>query len=699
MTVGVNSLLNTGKGALLAFQSAIHVTGENIANVNTPGYSRRSVRLEENPSIDYRPGQIGTGVTAKEVIRHYDYFIERQYLDKSSTMHRWDSLHTNLRQVELLFNESIGDGLNDVMAKFWADWQNVSLRPDDMASRGQLTSTAQNMTQIINQLERDLGLFQRQMDDFIRQDVNRANELLREIAEINSRITVHDIPGQNNANALLDKRDSMVRELAGLLDIQTQDKGNGEFFVMTTAGHTLVDGQNFFALKFEGAQAFQSLAAGSTSSINFSGTSEREYLVEVLTDGHANGSLPGAATYRVSLDGGVTWLKDDNGGQREFITQLQDNKVTIEGLDIWFDAGNLTAGDKFTIVPKSGLYWYENTSSKMNITPQIHFNGEDNRRRITGGSLTGYFNFRDDYIGNFREKLDSLASTMAWEVNRIHSQGAGLEKFGQVLGTYGVADNDEPLSSLSSGLFYGDKLQDGSLTIWVFGSGSSGTAYNIDFSSINPPGLTNFDPTQHTLQDVQSAINNSLTGTGVNASIVDNRLQLTAATPPGNTFAFGSDSTGLLAALGINTFFDGTDARGLSINQDVFNNLSLINVGHVNGAGEINTGDNETAKAVAALQYEKVNFRTSFQGKTSQTLQSFYGSLVGDVGAATSNANFNHSFNKALADDLRNRQEEISGVNLDEEMSSLIKFQHSYSAAAKLISTADQMFQTILAMK
>ena len=350
MTVGVNSLLNTGKGALLAFQSAIHVTGENIANVNTPGYSRRSVRLEENPSIDFRPGQIGTGVSAKEVIRHYDYFIERQYLDKSSTMHRWDSLQANLRQVEMLLNESIGDGLNDVMAKFWADWQNVSLRPDDMASRGQLMNTAQNMTQIINQIERDMGLFQRQMDDFIRQDVGRANELIREIADINGKIAVHDIPGSNNANALLDKRDTMVRELAGLLDIQTQDKGNGEFFVMTTAGHTLVDGKSFFELKFEGAQAFQSLAPTSTSNINFSGTSEREYLVEVLGGGDADD----VATYRVSLDGGVTWLKDDNGVQREFTTQLQANKVTIEDLDIWFDAGALTAGDKFTIVPKSG---------------------------------------------------------------------------------------------------------------------------------------------------------------------------------------------------------------------------------------------------------------------------------------------------------------------------------------------------------
>ncbi|GAB6060393.1 flagellar hook-associated protein FlgK [Desulfonatronum parangueonense] len=694
MTVGVNSLLNTGRGALLAFQSAIHVTGENIANVNTPGYSRRTVRLQENPSIDFRPGQIGTGVTAAEVIRHYDYFIERQYLEKSSTMHRWDSLNTNLRNVEMLFNESIGDGLNDVMAKFWADWQNLSLRPDDMASRSQLMSTAQNMTQIINQVDRDLSHFQSQMDDFIRQDVNRANELLRDIAEINSKIAVHDIPGQNNANALLDKRDSMARELAGLLDIQTQDKGNGQFFIMTKAGHTLVDGNNFFELKFEGATSYASLTPASsyTGQIEFAGSLEREYLVEIVNAGGAVGT----AEFRVSLDGGKTWLKDDAGQHAIFRTS--EVPITIEGLDISFTAGgNLAPGDKFTIVPKSGLYWHRNTSSEMNITPQIHFNGEDNRQRITGGSLTGYFNFRDDYIGNFREKLDALSSTMAWEVNRIHSQGAGQQNFGQVLGTYGVADQNLPLSSLASGLLFGDKLQDGSLTIWTFNSGNAGTPYVIDFTSADP-SQANFNAAEHSLDDVVAAINTSLTGTGITASVVDNRLQISSS-DPNTSFAFGSDSTGLLAALGINTFFSGTDARGFSLNQEVFNNLAFINAGHVNGAGEINTGDNETAKAIAALQYEKIDFKTSFQGRTSQTLQNFYGSLVGDAGAASANAKFNFNYHKALADDLYNRQEAVSGVNLDEEMSSLIRFQHSYSAAAKLISAADQMFQTILSMK
>lgn len=94
---GVNSLLNLGKGALFASQSAISVTGDNISNVNTEGYSRRKVRLEEGISINYNPGQIGTGVRAAEIYRNFDQFVENSYNDKATKRERWDTLYNTLR--------------------------------------------------------------------------------------------------------------------------------------------------------------------------------------------------------------------------------------------------------------------------------------------------------------------------------------------------------------------------------------------------------------------------------------------------------------------------------------------------------------------------------------------------------------------------------------------------------------------------
>ena len=119
----------------------------------------------------------------------------------------------------------------------------------------------------------------------------------------------------------------------------------------------------------------------------------------------------------------------------------------------------------------------------------------------------------------------------------------------------------------------------------------------------------------------------------------------------------------------------------------------------MNGAGELNTGDNTTALAMYDLREIEVSISTVTEGTTRSTMLSYYNSLVGNVGTDTSRAKFNQNFYGTLANELDERQQQVSGVNLDEEMTDLIKYQASYTAAAKLITTADQMLQTILSLK
>ena len=250
---------------------------------------------------------------------------------------------------------------------------------------------------------------------------------------------------------------------------------------------------------------------------------------------------------------------------------------------------------------------------------------------------------------------------------------------------------------------YGDKLESGNLMISVYdqSTGALVRSQALDFVEDDPAdpttlGIQNFDPTTHTLEDVEDALNRSF-GPALTATILDNRLQITV--DEGYDFAFGSDSTGLLAALGINTFFEGSDARTLAINNNVRTNTSQINTGHVNGAGEMNRGDNTTAKAIAALQSKAVATRTVSEGTTWQTLGEYYSTLVAKAGSDTQTAKFNYEYQAALAKDLKARQESVSGVNLDEEMTNLIKFQHAYTAAAKLITTAESMLEVLLGLK
>ncbi|NLY40682.1 MAG: flagellar hook-associated protein FlgK [Desulfovibrionales bacterium] len=689
---GLSGLLDIGKKSLFASQAAIEVVGNNISNANTPGYSRQSVRLEDGLYLNYAPGQLGTGVNAVEVLRHFDEFVEKQYNTKMSEQERWAQLYQNLQGVEGIFNEANSEGVSEALRQFWNDWQQLSVDPQNSSIRTALLGHASNLERALETAKADLDQLQNQIDGTIRQEVSEINKIIQGIAQVNQQITAYEETGKNNANGLRDQRASLVRELAEKIDITYVDNGLGNVTIMTKAGHTLVDGKEYFRLAFEGPQVITDLAGSYDGELKFEGSADHEYTIKIVT-----GGAIGTAQYKVSVDGGATWLKDDSGNDLLFTTSGYDSRITLPGgeTSIHFSdpsaPGNvLASGDMFQVLPKSSLFWYENSSSKMNITPQIMPNGQDNERRLIGGSLTGLFQFRDDSVGGFGEKLDAFASSLAWEVNRIHSQGAGLQRFENTIGTYGVTNQNAALGAPESGLFFGDKLTTGNVTVHVYdkSTGALVSSEVLDF------GGSNFDPDAHSLTDVRAAFEAM---DGISASIVDGRLQIQA--DAGYDFAFGSDTCGLLAALGINTFFEGTDARTLAVNTTVYTNTSMINAGHVNGAGEMNRGDNTTAAAIAALQMKNVEVTTITSGKSTQTLGEYYSALVGRVGAETASAKFNYDYQSALASDLRARQDAVSGVNLDEEMTNLIRFQHSYTAAAKLISTADSMLQVLLGLK
>lgn len=708
---GVNSLLNLGSGALYASQSAIQVTGDNISNVNTEGYSRRNVRLEERTSINWSPGQLGTGVRAAEVYRNFDQFVENSYNDKATMRERWDSLYNTLSSVESLFNESQGYGLNSSLTEFFNAWQDLSQRPNDAASRQQLLNDSRNLVNSLQSMQDDLVRYQQQVEDYIKQDVGTANDIMTRIAEINQQINVEQIDNQNNPNTLYDERANLIRELSTIMDTKVIDNGAGNMTITTAAGQTLVDGDQHFRLSYDGPQSQNNLTPGSSfdGMAYFDGSSEFEYTLEVVNPGTVT-SGAGAAQFRVSLDGGTTWLKNDDGSTKLFSSRPEDGAIQVDDLKIWFgteDSSNVapteafSAGDKFTVVPKSALYWVQNTSSKENITPQINFAGQDNTRRLTGGTLTGYFSFRDNNVGRYKERMDAVTEELIWQTNRIHSQGAGLEGHTSMEGTYAVTSDSTALGSGSSGLPFADRLESGNSMMYFYDSTSGNLASAasfgpIDFSSINPPGIENFDPEQHSLNDVVTAINDSF-GTYVTASVVNHKLQIDANS--GYEFQMGTDTSGLYSALGLNTYFSGSDASDIEINGKVNGDVNFVNAGHVNGAGEANSGDNTSALRIKEMGQKDINITTASDGTTSQTLIEYYDATVAVVGADTGTAKFNYSFQETLASDLNEKQQEVSGVNIDEEMSNLIKYQHSYTAAAKLITTADQMLQTLLGMK
>ncbi|WP_298994961.1 flagellar hook-associated protein FlgK [uncultured Desulfovibrio sp.] len=702
----LSGLMNVGRTALNAAQAWISVTGSNIANADTEGYTRRYVDQRDAGTLVSKPGGEGLGVNAQQVLRYFNSFLESSYVRQSTNSARWNEQENIMGTLESLFNESNRAGISSSMNAFFTAWQKLAQRPGDTASREDLLSYADNLCDMLGNTATSVKALQSQMDVSINQGVSRVNELSKSIASLNKQINATTVDGVSNPNDLLDQRDQLVREMATYVDVKTVDSGGGNFTVSLTTGQPLVQGVNTNDLEIREPRAESRLSNGSTytGSIKYDGSDSHEYTVDIVSGGNAGpAGTAGNPTFRVSLDGGKTWLRDEDGNEQHFeisATGTSTDPVQVKNLKISFDStSNFTVGDKFDIVPKTGLYWIEPSRGPQNVTPQVGFDGTDTAGRVSGGKLTTYFNIRDDNCGRYMDELDATAKSLIWEVNRIHSQGAGTSQFDFVQGQQGVSNTTVPLGSAQAVLPESSRLQAGNVNFYFYNktSGDYVSSGQLDFSAITP-GTPNFDPSKHSLNDVVSAINSSFPGK-LTASIQDGKLVLNTAAGSNLQFALGTDSTGMMAALGVNTFFTGTTASNIATSKQLHDNENYIAAGQVNGQQQINKGDNATATAIGKLASTNVSISTAWKTTTNQTIGQYYASLVTTVGADTRLAKTNSEYHKALTSDLSEQVSSASGVNLDEEMANLIKYQHSYTAAAKLITTADQMLQTLLGLK
>ena len=326
---------------------------------------------------------------------------------------------------------------------------------------------------------------------------------------------------------------------------------------------------------------------------------------------------------------------------------------------------------------------------------------------IKGGKLGGWLDLRDAILPQYQAELDEMAKTIVWEVNRIHSMGAGLARFSTTAGTARVAD--PAVSLASSSLPYGGRIDDANKTFKIWLYDAAGQTYDSDGATAglqgNPIVIT-VTPAM-SLNDLRDAINAT---SGVQASInSDNQLTISIdnSVIPSGSFAFSDDESSVLAALGINTFFKGSQANDMDMNPEVKANKSLIAAARVDANGQISAGDNSNALEMTDLQYQTVHMnRYSLERGEPQTVQAvqetidtYLQAFSGSLGILSQSIQRSREFNEVMVNNLAQTRDNISAVSLDEEMTNLMKYQQAYAAAAKLIATTDEMFVALLETK
>ena len=247
MGSNIFSIMNTAKLGLLSQQLAIEVTGQNIANVQTEGYSRQQVNFEATTPRSFSLGQLGTGVRVAGIERSHDEFLFSQILSEGDTLGRFQVRKDVFEQLEILLSENNGQSLNQTLSSFFAGVQDLSSNPTGLPERTSLVAEAKNLASVFNNLGESLFQIQQNLDATISVEVAKINSLTEEIAALNQSIHANE-PTTFSANDLRDKRDQKIKELSELIDLNFVDEQDGQISITLNDGTPLVLQSTAFTL-------------------------------------------------------------------------------------------------------------------------------------------------------------------------------------------------------------------------------------------------------------------------------------------------------------------------------------------------------------------------------------------------------------------------------------------------------------------
>ncbi|MEE9912652.1 MAG: flagellar hook-associated protein FlgK [Deltaproteobacteria bacterium] len=247
----ISRVLFTAKEALLSNLTAINVTGANIANVNTPGYSRLRPMFESVGTTDANSTQEQVGVRIADVERIFDSFLETQIVTQQSAVANFAAQQDLLNRVEGILNENAGGGINDALAEFLNAWGNLSVDPSSKSKRDMVVSTGQNLAYAFNQRAEAITSIQTAANESVADTVVTLNGYLKQMADYN-QIVVNAESAGASASTIRDRRGELLSNISNIIDISYVEKSDGSLYVyLPTNGKALVEGFNSWDLQVE----------------------------------------------------------------------------------------------------------------------------------------------------------------------------------------------------------------------------------------------------------------------------------------------------------------------------------------------------------------------------------------------------------------------------------------------------------------
>ena len=620
--------LGIGYSGLNTAQVGINTTGQNVANAETDGYSRKRVIQSAATPLKTAPGNVGNGVEVQNIERVFDNFVFRRYVGTYSDKESSDFMKKTLDELSTYFPEVVDVGIKADLKEYYNLWQRFADNPNNDSVKIALAQQTQTLTDHIKALHSQVYDLQIKLNDELKVNIDEVNRLASQIAEVNKKIDVAEAGGGYTANDLRDKRSVLERDLSRLIgakvsveslnsNIQVDpatNKATGGYNLHLN-GFNIVDGATFHPLKLDNSKSpdgFYELFY------------ERQDGVLIPMEEPIKGGKVGAI---FSLRG--SRIDETSGLPKDGIIQQTYAQLNAFASTLISSTNNI----------------YAKVGTPMMTSQALDFNATEPLVNTNNDIKTGSFDVVVyDVDGNVvaRRKIDidiatSLAARSTPDGNSIEEQLAAQKD-----------DNND-----------GNALND-----------------IDDIINFSAPSTSNGNKLQLSLKPGYES-------QGYRFAIEDNLAD--------GSFSSGTNFAG---SLGLNRFFDGTDAHDISLASSIKDDPTSISA----GASEI-VGDNTVALAMVQHQFEKYDFHISNQEVHHDTVYGFFDTTASNVGiqaakAATYNDTITAQFNA-----VEQEYESVSKVSIDEEMTNLIRYQTAYGASAKVISTVDQMLNTLLGLK
>jgi flagellar hook-associated protein 1 len=237
-TLGSYDIARSG---LFVSERSLYVTGHNIANVNTTGYTRQQAMLAATvyPTQDQTITQIGHGAEVEETRQIRHTFLDNIYRNENMTLGYWEMRNKSVQDVQAILGEPMGAGLQGVLNKFWDSWQELSKDPSSISIRATVRQRGQDLANQVNHLGSQLDALQNNLNLQIFDSINEINDITRQIASLNQEIFKDEVNG-DRANDYRDQRNVLVDRLTKLADVDVNQMYDGRLSV-TLGGYFLVD--------------------------------------------------------------------------------------------------------------------------------------------------------------------------------------------------------------------------------------------------------------------------------------------------------------------------------------------------------------------------------------------------------------------------------------------------------------------------